>query len=32
MLAHEDAQLSNSVFVSAEREVAVDPVHQRRQP
>ena len=32
MLAHEDAQLSNGFFVPAEREVAVDPVHQRRQP
>jgi hypothetical protein len=32
MLAHEDTQFSEGLLVAAEREVAVDPVHQRRQP
>jgi hypothetical protein len=32
VLGHEDAQLSESLLVPTEGEVAVDPVHQRRQP
>ena len=32
VLAHEQVQLAENLFVPAEREVAVDPVHQRRQP
>ena len=32
MLANEDAQLSKRLLVPAEREIAVDPVHQCRQP
>ena len=32
VLAHEHVQLAEHLFVPAEREVAVDPVHQRRQP
>ena len=31
MLTHEQVQLPENLFVTAEREVAVDPVHQRRQ-
>ena len=32
VLAHEQAQLTEDLFVPAERNVTVDPVHQRRQP
>src|SRR5262249_32594901 len=32
MLAHEHVQLPERLLVAAEREVAVDPVHQRGQP
>ena len=31
VLAHEQVQLPENLFVAAEREIAIDPVHQRRQ-
>ena len=32
VLAHEQVQLAESLFVASECEIAVDPVQQRRQP
>ena len=32
VLAYEQVELAESLFVTAERELAVDPVHQRCQP
>ena len=32
MLAHEDVQLPERLLLTAEREVAVDPIHQHGQP